>query len=441
MSKKAVALVVGGGPAPGINGVICAATIEAINRGHSVYGIHTGFKRIADGDKSCIEELSITSVSRIDREGGSVLGTSRANPRKEPQMLKTIVQTLTDLDVGYLVTIGGDDTVSSAKAVAECAGGALAVAHVPKTIDNDLPIPGHESTFGFHSARQVGTEIAETLLVDAKTTSRWYLMVAMGRKAGHLALGIGMSSGATLTLIPEEFMANGGKISLATLVDIICGSILKRLGNGRPHGVAVLAEGLAGVLDADSIPELAGAERDPHGHIRFAEVDFGGFVKRAVRNRLREFGVKEMLVLDKNVGYELRCRPPVPFDREYTRQLGYGAVDFLLGGGRDAMIIRQGDQLVPLPFSEIIDPESGRSKVRLVDLDSITYQVASKYMIHLTPRDLEDQEFLARLEQATGTPPEVFQRELSHIAEEWASYQDRPYRAAAATLPSAAAQI
>ncbi len=426
MEKKAVAIIVGGGPAPGINGVICAAAIEAINRGHTVYGIHTGFQRISQGDRTCVEELTISSVSRIDREGGSVLGTSRANPRKDPKLLETIVKTLTELNVGYLVTIGGDDTVSSARAVAECAGGSLAVTHVPKTIDNDLPIPGHECTFGYHSARQAGTEIAETLMVDAKTTSRWYLMVAMGRKAGHLALGVGISSGATLTLIPEEFLAKGPKIGLATLVDIICGSILKRLATGRPHGVAVLAEGLAEILDADSIPELSGAERDPHGHIRFAEVDFGGFVKRAVRSRLREFGVSEMLVLDKNVGYELRCRPPVPFDREYTRQLGYGAVDFLLGGGRDAMIIRQGDQLVPLPFTEIIDPESGRSKVRLVDLQSITYQVACKYMIRLTTKDLEDSKFLSSLQEATGTSPEVFKRELSHIAEEWSGYQERP---------------
>lgn len=416
MDKKAVAIVVGGGPAPGINGVICAATIEAINRGHKVYGVHTGFKRISAAEKDAIQELTISRVSRIDREGGSILGTSRANPRKDPKMLENVVKTLKELNVGYLVTIGGDDTVSSARAVADASHGSLAVAHVPKTIDNDLPIPGHECTFGYHSAREVGTEITETLMVDAKTTGRWYLVVAMGRKAGHLALGIGLSAGATLTLIPEEFQGREGKMPLGELTDIIVGSIIKRLASNRPHGVAVLAEGLAELLDQSTIPELANAERDPHGHIRFAEVDFGGMIKRSVRTRLTELGVSDLLAVDKNVGYELRCRPPVPFDREYTRELGFGVVDFLLGGGKDAMIIREGDRLRPLPFSEIIDPESGKSKVRMVDLNSITYQVAQKYMIRLTQSDLQDKDFLQRVAACTNVTPERFVQEFSAVA-------------------------
>ena len=418
MDKKAVAIIVGGGPAPGINGVICAATIEAINRGHKVYGINTGFKRISEGDKSAIEELTISKVSRIDREGGSVLGTSRANPRKDPKMLENVVQTLKDLNVGYLVTIGGDDTVSSARAVAKAAKGSISVAHVPKTIDNDLPIPGHECTFGYHSAREVGTEIAETLMVDAKTTGRWYLVVAMGRKAGHLALGIGISSGATLTLIPEEYQGREGKVALGEIADVIAGSIIKRLTNGRPHGVVVLAEGLAELLDQSSTPELRDAEKDPHGHIRFAEVDFGGMVKRAVRSRLSELGIEDLLVVDKNVGYELRCRPPVPFDREYTRELGFGVIDFLTSGGKEAMIIRQGDKLTPLPFTEIIDDVTGKSKVRMVNLESSTYQVAQKYMIRLKPENLQSDEFVEKVCSFTNLTPERFRKEFSAVVEE-----------------------
>jgi 6-phosphofructokinase len=416
MEKKAVAIIVGGGPAPGINGVICAATIEAINRGHKVYGVHTGFKRVMAGEKAAVQELTIERVSRIDREGGSMLGTSRANPRKDPKALETVVKTLNELNVGYLVTIGGDDTVSSARAVAQAAGGVMSVAHVPKTIDNDLPIPGHECTFGYHSAREVGTEIVETLLTDAKTTGRWYLVVAMGRKAGHLALGIGLSAGATLTLIPEDFQGREGKVPLGELTDIICGSIIKRLASGRPHGVAVLAEGLAELLDQSTIPELADAERDPHGHIRFAEVDFGGMIKRSVRARLNELGVKDLLAVDKNVGYELRCRPPVPFDREYTRELGFGVIDFLLGGGKDAMIIREGDRLRPLPFTEIIDAETGKSKVRMVDLGSITYLVAQKYMIRLKKSDLESAEFLSKVAAVTSISADQFKREFAAVA-------------------------
>ena len=80
--------------------------------------------------------------------------------------------------------------------------------HVPKTIDNDLDLPPHVDTFGFQTARHFGVEIVKNLMVDAKTTSRWYFVIAMGRKAGHLALGIGKAAGATLTLIPEEFPAS-----------------------------------------------------------------------------------------------------------------------------------------------------------------------------------------------------------------------------------------
>ncbi|HQH26106.1 MAG TPA: 6-phosphofructokinase, partial [Oligoflexia bacterium] len=362
-------------------------------------------------------QLTIPAVSRIHNEGGSILGTSRANPRKSPEMLNNVVRMLQGFNVGYLITIGGDDTAASAKAIAEAAGREISVSHVPKTIDNDLPLHGETSTFGYQSAREVGTEIVETLMVDAMTTGRWYLVVAMGRKAGHLALGIGMAAGATISLIPEEY--GESLVSLSSMTDVIVGAMLKRAVAGRPYGVAVLAEGLAEVLDKDSIPELADAERDPHGNIRFAELDFGRMVKSAVKNRLRELGAREMMVIDKNVGYELRCRPPVPFDREYTRMLGYGAVDFLLNGGTDAMITREGDKLVPIPFSEFIDPVTGRAKVRMVDVDSILYKVARKYQIRLTEKNLHDPEFMDTMAGFTTKSPEELREIFLPTAVQW----------------------
>jgi len=415
--KKNVAILVGGGPAPGINGVIAAAAIEAINRGYKALGVHRGFERLIAGDASAVKELSIGDVSRIQSEGGSVLGTSRANPTKNPESLQMVVRTLKDLGVGYLVSIGGDDTATSARAVSEAAHGEIAVGHVPKTIDNDLPLPNKWSTFGFESAREVGTEIVETLMVDSKTTARWYLVVAMGRKAGHLALGIGISSGATLTIIPEEFQ--GKKIKLQTLADIIVGSMLMRLAKNQPYGVVVLAEGLAEVLDQDSIPELADAERDPHGHIRFAEVDFGRIIKNAVRTRLHRFNIKNMLALDKNVGYELRCRPPNSFDREYTQQLGYGVVDFLLRGGTQAMMSRQGDQLVPIPFDEMFDAETGRARVRMVDTSTVGYQVARKYMIRLSAEDMNNTGLVSDIARLTKVSVEEIRAELGPVAREF----------------------
>jgi 6-phosphofructokinase 1 len=418
MSKdKKIAIVVGGGPAPGINGVIAAATIEALNRGYEVVGIVEGFKQIMEGDLSAVRDLSRTDVYRINIEGGTILRTSRANPTKKPETLSTVVEALTKLKVGYLITIGGDDTASTAQAIARRAEGTIKVAHVPKTIDNDLPLPNKEVTFGFQTAREVATEITETLMTDAMATSRWYLVIAMGRKAGHLALGVGISSGAPLTIIPEEF--GDKKITLKDLANIIVGSILKRKASGKSYGVAVLAEGLADVLDHNSLPEIADAERDPHGNIRFAELDFGGILRREIRDRLKELNLSEMLAVDKNIGYELRCHKPNAFDREYTQQLGYGAVDFLLRGGSEAMVIKQGDTLTTIPFSKMIDPVTGRAQVRMVDTDSQLYTVARKYMTRLTEEDLGDSELLGRIAEMTKTDREKIRAMFADVAREY----------------------
>src|SRR5205085_10122327 len=210
--KPRVGILCGGGPAPGINSVISAATIEAVNSGWEVVGILDGFEHLMDGSADEVRSLGITDVSRIQVQGGSILRTSRANPTVRDEgaadpdwRLTNCMKALRELGIGALVTIGGDDTAFSAARLSEAAGGALRVAHVPKTIDNDLPLPGGAPTFGFETARSVGVELVNNLMTDAITTQRWYFVVAMGRSAGHLALGIGKSAGATLTVIAEEF--------------------------------------------------------------------------------------------------------------------------------------------------------------------------------------------------------------------------------------------
>ena len=197
-------ILVGGGPAPGINSVIGAATIRARLEGIDVIGIRDGFEWLMQGDIDHVMPLSIEAVSRIHFRGGSYLGIARANPTKDPQLLENTVTSLLRLNVSQLVTIGGDDTAFSAMRLEQQAAGRIRVVHVPKTIDNDLDLPPHIDTFGFQSARHYGVDIVKNLMVDAKTTSRWYFVIAMGRKAGHLALGIGKATGATITLITED---------------------------------------------------------------------------------------------------------------------------------------------------------------------------------------------------------------------------------------------
>jgi 6-phosphofructokinase 1 len=289
------------------------------------------------------------------------------------------------------------------------------VVHVPKTIDNDLDLPAHVDTFGFQSARHYGVEIVKNLMVDAKTTSRWYFVIAMGRKAGHLALGIGKAAGATLTMIGEEFTP---PVRLQTIVDTLAGAIIKRLSEGRRDGVAVIAEGLVlGVAPEDlSGIEINEIERDAHGHIRIDEVNLGEILKARVAERLSAFGLRSTIAA-KNIGYELRCADPIPTDMEYTRDLGYCAAKYLLAGGHAAVISMQGGHFVPIPFSEMLDPATGRTRVRLVDTSSTRYAIARRYMIRLRRDDFEDPYTLAKLATTAGLSEPEFRRQFEHLVE------------------------
>ena len=244
-------ILVGGGPAPGINSTVSAAAIEAVNSGLQVIGIYDGFEHLIAGRTDQVVPLLISAVSRIHFQGGSILRTSRANPTRSPEALQSTLQSLQKLGIRYLVTIGGDDTAFAASETAKAAGGALRVAHVPKTIDNDLPLPGGMPTFGFETARHLGTQMVFNLMEDSLTTNRWYFVAVMGRTAGHLALGIGKAAGATLSIIPEEFPKEG--ISLDQIAGVLEGAILKRRVMGQNHGVAVIAEGISELLDSQEL--------------------------------------------------------------------------------------------------------------------------------------------------------------------------------------------
>jgi len=409
--KEVVGILVGGGPAPGINGVISAVALEAMNKGKKVIGIYDGFRGLLK-DPVDVVELNVDDVSRIHLSGGSALRTSRENPTKEHSKMAKVLDNLKKLNVKYLVTIGGDDTAFSSSRVAAAAGGEIKVAHVPKTIDNDLPLPGMASTFGFQTARHVGVNLMKNLMEDSRTTSRWYVIVAMGRKAGHLALGIGKASGATCTIIPEEF--EEGEISLKDVCDVIEGSMIKRKANGKVNGVVVLAEGLAERFNPDDLSDLKNVERDEHGHIRLAEVSLGKVVKEELQRRFLEMGEK-LTIVTKDIGYELRCAPPIPFDAEYTRDLGYGAITFLLNGGTDALITMHEAKLIPIPFDEMIDPMTGKTAVRMVDIKTESYAVARKYMIRLGEEDFAGDEWTEKLATAAHMNVDEFKERFGHL--------------------------
>lgn len=412
---KKMAILVGGGPAPGINSVIGAATIRAVLEGNEVVGIRDGFHWLMQGNVDHVEDLTIERVSRIHFRGGSYLGISRANPTTNPELLEQAVIALLRLGVDRLITIGGDDTAYSAMKLEQKAEGRIRVVHVPKTIDNDLDLPSHVDTFGYQTARHHGVEIVKNLMVDAKTTSRWYFVISMGRKAGHLALGIGKAAGATLTLIPEEFADR--PIRLKTLVDTLVGAILKRLAYGRKDGVAVIAEGVVLAIDKEDLAEAGDVEHDDHGNLRIAEVNIGEILKLAVQRRLAEFSIKTTIV-EKNIGYELRCADPIPSDMEYCRDLGYCAAKYLLEGGNACMISMQAGHFVPIPFEDLLDPETGRARVRMVDIHSTRYAIARRYMIRIRRDDFDDPHELARFAATAGMSLEAFRETFESLIQD-----------------------
>lgn len=417
-AQKTMGILVGGGPAPGINGVISAATIGARERGLRVLGIYDGYKWLEQANTEHVKELFTPDVSRIHFTGGSILRTARANPTKSEQKLKNCVKALRELGIDYLVTIGGDDTAYGASQIAKMSEGTIRFAHVPKTIDNDLPLPGGMPTFGYETARHVGVSLVANLMEDSRTTNRWYVIVSMGRKAGHLGLGMAKAAGATLAVIAEEFDTE--KITLKQVCDTIEGSILKRRVMGRSDGVVLLAEGLAERFDVEELKKMPGigVDYDEYGNIRLAEVRLGKLVKNEIERRFAERGEK-MSMVDIDVGYELRCAPPIPFDCEYVRDLGYNAIKFLLGDEyKDipaALIAKENGKLKPIIFEDMLDPETGKTRVRLVDTSTESFEVAQEYMIRLKKSDFEDAEQLAQLAQAAKMTPEAFKEKFSSV--------------------------
>lgn len=411
---KRCAILVGGGPAPGINSVIRAATIKLREEGVSVVGIIDGFERLMKGDNSLVRDLEIDDVANIHFKGGSVLRTSRANPTKSEEHLKKSLESLSELKVDALITIGGDDTCFSAISLEKKAKGKIQFVHVPKTIDNDLDLPHGVRTFGFTTACHLGATITHSIISDAQSTNRWYFITAMGRKAGHLALGIGKSTGATLTVIPEEFPGNK-EISLHHVVDVIIGSVIKRMAHGRSYGVAILAEGLAERLSEYELKKMGKIEYDQHGHIRLAEIDLGGMLKEEVRRGLKdEFGIS-ITIVDKEIGYELRSVEPTSYDIEYTMELGYAAAVHLLNGGTGDMISIVNGEPEPIPFAKALDPQTGKTKVRLVDTNTTSFKVAMTYMIRLKKEDFEDAEELRKLAKTAKLSPEDFTKRFGYL--------------------------
>lgn len=415
--RKKLGILVGGGPAPGINAVIHSAASTAMQHGWEVIGLVDGFKHLIEGQARGFP-LKPDVIAYIHREGGSILRTSRANPTRSHEDLRRAGEALLKEGITALVSIGGDDTAYSAFSVVNTVqdelGFPIQSVHVPKTIDNDLPLPEGIPTFGFETARELGARLMMNLKQDAVTSQHWFLVLTMGRKAGHLALSIGKSANATVTLIPEEW--SEGEIRLQEVVDILAGTVIQRLAMDKAYGVACMAEGILERLSHEDLKDLENVERDEHGHIRLAEVNFLDLLKDRLEATLAELGI-ELRFVKYVLGYELRCAPPTAYDIDYSRSLGEAAVEFLLEGGTNAIITLQHNQVVPLYQHDIVNPETGRTKVRMVNIDSFNYRTAYEFMTRLKPEHAKDDAYLAQLAAQTTLPLDAFKQRFGYLLE------------------------
>ncbi|MDP6660782.1 MAG: 6-phosphofructokinase, partial [Alphaproteobacteria bacterium] len=324
MPRDKVLVAQGGGPTAVINQSLVGVVLEARKGKNAgcVYGAFHGVRGIVDEDFTNLSRESETNLEKVAATPSSALGSTRDKP--DEKYCREILASLQAHGIDRFFYIGGNDSSNTLRILSQQARKArypLRCVHVPKTIDNDIPLPGNMPTFGFQTARHVGVGLVHNLMEDARTTGRWYLVVTMGRKAGHLTLGIGKASGATLSVIAEEFPP--GPVALDRVCDILEGAILKRRAMGHVDGVALVAEGIGERLDPEELKDIPGVEveYDPHGHIELREIPLAHVLKNKVEERFAVRGEK-LTMVDANLGYELRSAPPIPFDCEYVRDLG-----------------------------------------------------------------------------------------------------------------------
>ena len=384
--KPAIAVICGGGPAPGINTVISTLAKLFIKEGYRVLGIHRAYKGLFSKDPEIID-FDFDLADRIFDRGGSVLYMARFKPTDEDFNTDFFVGN----NINLLVTIGGDDTASTAVRVSKYLKTKnidVATIHVPKTIDNDLPLPHRNPTFGFHSAKDQGVKLGSIIAEDARTTQSWYVLSSMGRSAGHLAFGIAASCHFPMMIIPEMF--NRTKPTLDKIIRLIISSITKRMIKNIHYGVVVISEGVFHILDVREI-EDAGIvfSYDAHGHPELGNVSKSEVFNRLLQTRLRELGIV-VKSRPTDIGYELRCCRPIGFDLTLCTLLASGVVRLFKEGKTECIVnANSTGDIVPL-YLEELQGENGKIKPRLVDIESDLANLCFKNLDYLDAKDISD---------------------------------------------------
>jgi len=383
--KDAIAILAGGGPAPGINTVFGTIAKVFLQSGYRVIGLHEGYKSLF-ADKPKMMEIDFEQADEIFKMGGSALQMSRHKPKDEEFKTDFFIKN----NIKLLVTIGGDDTASTANRISEFLNEhdvKIQNIHVPKTIDNDLPLPEGSPTFGYHSAKQEGVRIAQTVYEDARTSGNWFVVSAMGREAGHLAFGIGAACHYPMIIIPEMF--NRTKVTIRKIVKMVISAILKRQLLGLTYGAVIISEGVFHFMKQTEI--LNSGIRftfDEHGHPELGKVSKAHIFNVLLQNKLKELGIN-VKSRPVEIGYEVRCVQPVAFDLKYCTLLGIG-VKKLFDEGKTGCIVvaKNNGEIEPLYLQDVAD-ENGKIKTRLVDTNAEDFKMIFSNLHSIKKDDYE----------------------------------------------------
>jgi len=412
MSKKAedikrVGIIFSGGPAPAANAVISSAATSFLEDEREVVGFFHGYSNLEDYHpitNRLLPDVHYRVFTPKDTSGlrntrGVMIGTARSNPGKlikkpadlddaaKTAQLRNVYSALVDLQIDALISIGGDDTLKTANFLHEVQkrmpenARRVRVVHLPKTIDNDYH--GIDFTFGFFTAVDVMAKEVQNLRADAIATSSYFIVETMGRKAGWLSYGVAIAGEANLVIGVEDvddslsMVENGEKkLDVAKLCDRIVELILTREKRHDKHyGTVVLAEGLAELMPDSFLEKLP---RDEHGHISLGRIDLGKLIAKLVGDRYEAVTGRKKKVAGVQLGYESRCAPPHAFDVMLGSQLGIGAYRALVERGLDAHMVSVTGQLDLryVPFKDLVNPETMKTDVRLIEPGSDFHQLA-----------------------------------------------------------------
>ena len=384
--KDSIVILAGGGPAPGINTVISTVAKTFLKDGYRVLGLHDGYKNLFKKEKE-VEELDFIWADDIQKQGGSALRMSRYKPKNEEFNTDFFVEN----NIKLLVTIGGDDTASTANRISKYLRDNdvhIQNIHVPKTIDNDLPLPDGNPTFGYYSAKDAAVRLVQTVYEDARTSGNWFVLSAMGREAGHLAFGMTSACHCPMVVIPEMF--NKTDVTLDAIVNLMVSSIVKRKLLGVNYGVIIISEGVFHFMTDEEIEKSGVAfTYDEHGHPELGNVSKAHIFNLLLQQRLKLLGlnVKSRPV---EIGYGIRCVQPNGYDLTYCSLLGYGVKMLFNKGVTGAMVTTNPKgEIIPL-FLKDVEDENGKIKPRLVNLNGPKAElIFNEGLQYIKPEDYE----------------------------------------------------